>query len=174
MWITGLKSWKTWNTMGKTNTNRTKMNTICGSLSFWVSTQYVLYNLFVAVSVCGLFGLWPFQFFWPFRFVAISDFGLWPFQSVAFLVCSRFGLGYLNLGCHDQKPTCRMRLKQNLGSHAVMFIMLKWLIPYYFSQLWALIHKHPLLIYFWLFYFTILCSTRKFSAFVDNTSLLLP
>ena len=39
---------------------------------------------FVAVSVCGRFGLWP------FRFVAVSvcgRFGLWPFWFVAFLVC---------------------------------------------------------------------------------------
>ena len=44
---------------------------------------------FVAVPVCGLFGLWSFQF------VAVSvcdRFGLWPFRSVAVPVCGRFGL----------------------------------------------------------------------------------
>ena len=60
---------------------------------------------FVAVPVCGRFGLWPFQTvavpvcgrsgLWPFRSVAVSvcgRFGLWPFRPVAVLVCGRFGL----------------------------------------------------------------------------------
>ena len=59
----------------------------------------------VAVSVCGLSGLWPFRFvavpvcdrfgLWPFRFVAVSvcgRSGLWPFQSVAVSVCGRYDL----------------------------------------------------------------------------------
>ena len=53
----------------------------------------------VAISVCGLFGLWPSRFV-TFRFVAVpvSDrFGLWPFRFVAFRlmavpVCGRSGL----------------------------------------------------------------------------------
>ena len=44
---------------------------------------------FVAVPVCGRFGLWP------FRSVAVSvcgRSGLWPFWSVAVSVCGHFGL----------------------------------------------------------------------------------
>ena len=60
---------------------------------------------FVAILVCGRFGLWPFRLvavpvcgrsgLWPFRSVAVpvcGRFGLWPFRSVAVPVCGRFGL----------------------------------------------------------------------------------
>ena len=60
---------------------------------------------FVAVPVCGRFGLWPFWFvavpvcghfgLWPFRSLAVpvcGRFGLWPFRFVAVSVCGRFGL----------------------------------------------------------------------------------
>ena len=65
---------------------------------------------FVAVPVCGRFGLWPFRFvavpvcgrsgLWPFRFVAVSVCGrssLWPFRFVAVSVvavsvCCRYDL----------------------------------------------------------------------------------
>ena len=60
---------------------------------------------FVAVPVCGRFGLWPFRpvavpvcgrsGLWPFRFVAVpvcGRFGLWPFRFVAVSVCGRFSL----------------------------------------------------------------------------------
>ena len=49
---------------------------------------------FVAVSVCGRYGLWP------FRFVAISvcgRSGLWPFRFVTISVCGRFGCGRFGL-----------------------------------------------------------------------------
>ena len=57
----------------------------------------------VAVSVRGLFGLWPFAAvpacgrsgLWPFWFVVVSVCGrscLWPFLFVAVSVCGRFGL----------------------------------------------------------------------------------
>ena len=65
---------------------------------------------FVAVPVCGRFGLWPFRFvavlvcgrsgLWPFRFVAVSvcgRSGLWPFRFVAVSVCGRFGCGRFGL-----------------------------------------------------------------------------
>ena len=57
-----------------------------------VSIQFILDDLsteFVAISVCGRFGLWT------FRSVAASVCGLsglWPFQFVAVSVCGRFGL----------------------------------------------------------------------------------
>ena len=62
---------------------------------------------FVAVPVCGRFGLWPFRSvavsacgrsgLWPFRFVAVSvcgrfglwPFRLWPFRFVAVMTCYR-------------------------------------------------------------------------------------
>ena len=72
-------------------------------LMWWVTTD-------VAVSVCGLSGLWPFRFvavpvcglsgLWPFRFVAVSvcgPSGLWPFWFVAVSVCGRFGCGRFGL-----------------------------------------------------------------------------
>ena len=78
-----------------------------------VSIQFILDDLptqFVAVSVCGRFGLWPFRSvavpvcgrsgLWPFRFVAVpvcGRFGLWPFRSVALSVCGRFGFGRFGL-----------------------------------------------------------------------------
>ena len=65
---------------------------------------------FVAVPVCGHFGLWPFRSvavsvcgrfgLWPFRFVAVSvcgRSGLWPFRFVAVSVCGRFGCGRFGL-----------------------------------------------------------------------------
>ena len=65
---------------------------------------------FVAVPVCGRFGLWPFRpvavpvcgrsGLWPFRFVAVpvcGRFGLWPFRFVAVSVCGRFGCGRFGL-----------------------------------------------------------------------------
>ena len=65
---------------------------------------------FVAVPVCGRFGLWPFRFvavpvcgrsgLWPFRFVAVpvcGRSGLWPFRFVAVSVCGRFGCGRFGL-----------------------------------------------------------------------------
>ena len=65
--------------------------------------SYVLSDLFwlVAVSVCGLFGLWP------FRFVAVSvcgRFGLWPFWFVAFLVCGISVVAVTVCGCYDLLP----------------------------------------------------------------------
>ena len=78
---------------------------------------------FVAVPVCGHFGLWPFQVvavlvcgrsgLWPFRSVAVpvrGRFGLWPFRLwpfrfvavsvVAFSVCGRYDLLPASL-CHN-------------------------------------------------------------------------
>ena len=74
------------------------------------SIIYILVTTDVAVTVCGLSGLWPFRFvavpvcgrsgLWPFRFVAVpvsGRFGLWPFRFVAILVCGRFGSGRFGL-----------------------------------------------------------------------------
>ena len=61
-------------------------------LSIQICSPLCLF-LFVAVPVCGRFGLWPLRFvavpvcgrsgLWPFRFVAVQvrgRFGLWPFR----------------------------------------------------------------------------------------------
>ena len=71
---------------------------VCGHFGLWPFRS-------VAIWACGRSGLWPFRFvavpvcgrfgLWPFRFVAVSvcdRFGLWPFRSVAVSVCGRFGL----------------------------------------------------------------------------------
>ena len=73
------------------------------SYLFWWQLMWCV-TTDVAVSVCGLSGLWP------FRSVAVpvcGPFGLWPFQSVAFplvaisiyavSVCGRFRCGRFGL-----------------------------------------------------------------------------
>ena len=44
---------------------------------------------FVAFSVCGRFGLWP---FWFVAFPVYRRIGVWPIRFVAVPVCGRFGL----------------------------------------------------------------------------------
>ena len=71
---------------------------------------FSLWFRFVAVSVCGLFSLWPFRFvavsvcglfsLWPLRFMAVpvcGRFGLWPFRSVTVSVYGRSGFGRFDL-----------------------------------------------------------------------------
>ena len=76
---------------------------------------------FVAVPVCGRFGLWPFRFvgvpvcghssLWPFRFMAVSvcgrfglwPFRLWPFRFVAVMTCYLSGCVSV---CVRQPPAC--------------------------------------------------------------------
>ena len=63
-----------------------------------INAQYekgvVFYSLYSGDNCCGLFVLWQFRFV-AFRFVAVSVCGLsglWPFRFVAVSVCGRFGL----------------------------------------------------------------------------------
>ena len=105
--------------------------------------KWFVFIKFVAVSVCGRFGLWPFWFvavsvcgpfgFWPFRFVAVSVcglFDLWSFRVMAISVLAfRFVVAMTRNHCLCCYKCKRTQIKWNekifIQTHCVCTILIQ-------------------------------------------------